>query len=151
MLSVLRLLTRRLVAARSPERRAIEVRASVCVWVSIAAPVLRPLPLRAHAAASWGCSPSCHRWSTIPEERSGPPGLRCLTFPLPTHYLLSVHLPASNIPLVFALQSGARHVPSGRRAEGKSCQVERSWDSAGEEKRACGAAVAGPPGFPSEQ
>lgn len=44
MLSVLRLLTQRLVAAGSPERRAIEVRASVyvCVWVSIAAPVLPP-------------------------------------------------------------------------------------------------------------
>lgn len=58
MLSVLRLLTQRLDAAGSLERRGIEVRASVyvCVWVSIAAPVLRPPPplLHAHTTTSWG-------------------------------------------------------------------------------------------------
>lgn len=28
----------------------------------------RPLPLRARTTASWGCSPSSRRWSTIPER-----------------------------------------------------------------------------------
>lgn len=79
MLSVLRLLTQRLVAAGSLERRAIEVRASVyvCVWVSIAAPVLRPPPLHCPHNSQLGFlgvsdpppspSPSSHHWSTIPE------------------------------------------------------------------------------------
>lgn len=89
MLSVLRLLTQRLLAAGSPERRAIEVRASVyvCVWVSIAAPVLRPPPLRAHTTASRGCSSSSHLRSTIPEQgpthQASAAAAAALMFPLP--------------------------------------------------------------------